>query len=502
MKKGKIVRAALAMGMAAVLTAVPVSAFAESADDVDLMAGLEEMSWEYDGAPVEGGVDVAFGNGLYQMAGEGQDLSWLKDVSTYGKLVPGEESVDGEASVELNGSRICQVLGSYEPASGMIYLSAPDYFDQAVAINPKTFVQNMTSGSNADGGAYSMLSQMVMQAVMKIAGDLQEFYRSIPQEEWQEELMSYLTPVMKHLVQETSQETMTVAGLSADVTVQTISLPSDKMSEVISSLLESASNDKIVEAFLQSDAVSGLCSFVSMVSGGTVSISGQQILDQMKAALDSASKADFSQIPGVVIKVMNNEDRSAAGYTVSFEMGGQISELYTVKAIQKGEEHAFEIIPSAAFLSMYGINASGAVDILGKGSTAGGKLNHETNVSLDDKSVLKFTITDLDLETLELTGNMIGKIHAEFGGMSLDVNYDTKDDGTRTIEYLVNGEVFYNASAWGRPTEDTTIDQIDKDNALQIESVDDLTGWIRTFHSEALTDAFRQAGVPMGSVAA
>ena len=506
MKKGRILRAAMAMGMAAVLTAVPVSAFAESADEPGIAAGLEEAAW-YDGSPMEVGFDVAFGDGFYKLGSEndGVDLTWLKSVSANGKMVTGEESLDGEVSVDLNDSRICQVLASYEPYSGMFYLSAPDFFEQAVAINPQAFVQKLMSGSGSQSGnegAASMFTQMLTQAFLEIAGQVQEFYASIPAETWQEEITNYLTPIMNNLVQESSQETMTVGGLSADVTVQTISLPSEKMQEVLSSLLTTVSNDKLIESFFQSDAVAKISSMVSMLSGGSINITGQQVLDLMRTAHDQAAKRDLSQLPGVVVKIMSNSDRSAAGYAVAIETGGQTNDLYTVKAIQKDEEHAFEIIPGPMLLSMYGVDASGALDILGKGSTAGGKLNHETIVSLDDKSVAKVTITDLDLEALMLTGSMIGQFHAEFGGMTLDLNYNVKDDGTRTIEYLVNGDVFYNASMWGRAAEDTMINLIDKESALKIESVDDLTGWIGSFQTETFMNALDKAGVPMKSIAA
>ena len=65
MQKRKLLRSAAAMGMAAALMAVPVSAFAESTDEQELMAGLEEKLGKLGDFAVECGVDVEFGDGLY-----------------------------------------------------------------------------------------------------------------------------------------------------------------------------------------------------------------------------------------------------------------------------------------------------------------------------------------------------------------------------------------------------------------------------------------------------
>lgn len=504
MQKRKLLRSAAAMGMAAALMAVPVCAFAESTDEQELVAGLEEKLVKLGDFAVECGVDVEFGDGLYDLAAQDDsaDLSWLKDVSGFAKAVHSGESADAEILGELNGTPICKVLVAYDNAADEFYLSIPDYFEQAIAINPQDFAKTMMSGGSGENGGMNMIMQIVTQTALELVGQMQEFFYSIPQEAWQEELSSYLTPVLSNLVQESGQETITVADLSADVQTQTLSIPSEKMGEVITSLLNSLSNDKVIEAFLQSDAVSGISSLVSMLTGGSVNVSGEALLGTLKSAVDGIAQSDFSGVPGIVIKIMTNEDQTAMGYSAALEMGGQTYDMYTVKAIMDGDKHAYEVTPGAMYLSMCGINVDGTVDLLGQGSTEGGMLNEEVNLYLDDKSIANLAIKDLDLVAMTTMGYTIGTLHMEFGGMTLDLEYDVTEDGARTIDYMVNDKLFYHAAAWGGAAKDANVDLIDKDSALRITSVDDLTNWLGTFNSENLKSALEQAGVPTEQLAA
>lgn len=503
MRKGKVLRSALAAGMAFALAAMPFGACAETVDETEFLADLQETVEEsveqsveqITGSASEGSIVIDFGKALYDLAAQGgTDLTWLESVSGYAKIIPSGSTMDAEIALGLNETDLAHLLVSVDE-TGTVYFSAPDYFEQAIALDPQEFAGNTLSGSTQDDSLSNEVAQMIAGAVVKIGSQLGEFFASLPADVWQQELISYVMPVMSNLTQETGTETLTIGELSAEVDTQTFAIPSEKMGEIISSTLTSISQDQVVESLLQSDAVSSICDLVSQVSGGQVSISGQDLLGQFQGTVGALAQSDFSGMPGIVVTVKKSADGNAAGFGFALEMGGQAYDLLTFGAILDGENHAFEITPGAVLLSMYGLDASNSIDVLGQGSTAGDKLNEEVDILVNGEALGKLTITDYDLAAVQ-ESRMIGTFRFEFGDQSAQIKYDTTEDGTTTIEYLYNDEIFYEAAVWGGVADDDEIEAIDYENALRITSTDDLTNWIGTFDSEAFAQKLVDAGVP------
>ena len=506
MKKMKRFRSVLAAGMAFALSAAPLSAFAETAGETEA-AAVQETLGDFAGAYTPSAsefiLQAEFGDALYSMAEEsGQDLSWLENVSEYCKIVPEEKTMDVEVISGLNDTTLCTLLVSHDWASGTVYISIPELSDQTVAINLQELIGSvMSGGSQGDNSQESMMVQMVMGAFMQIYGQFEEFFKSLPEDIWQQEIMNYLTPVMSRLQQNVEEGVLTVGELSADVQVQTISLPSEAMSDIITDMIDAVSKDQLIEKLLKSDAVSSIFSFISQTSGGQVQISGQDLLDQMRAALDNVSKGDFSSIPGIVLSVQSSEDGSAIGFSVSLEMGGEVYDLITFKAIADGTEHAFELTPGAVLLAMAGLNSISSADLFGMGSNADDKLNEVVELFVNDEAVASYTITDFDLEAIQY-GEMIGTFRCDVGDQSAELVYNVTDEGVRTVEYYFNDEVFYNVSCWAGEAYDDEIDKVDLKNVIKITSVEDAKAWIETIDMGALFQALAEAGVPLSETEA
>ena len=504
MRNRKLIHSVLAAGMAAALAAAPVSAMAETVDETELAAGLQEAVEntvdQLNDFAYEEKLNVVFGDGLYQTVSQnGGDASWLKSISESAKLVPGEGTLDVEFHAALNDTELGHVLVSYDPASSMIYFSAPEFFDQAVALNVQQFVQNIMSGSSSGSGDDALngqIMQLFSGFATEIVGQVQELIASLPAELWQMEAMNYLTPVLNNLQQETVEEELTVGDLSATVQKQVFAIPSDKMKDVISGILDSMANDQVVETVLQSDAVSSISSLVSMVTGGSVQISGQDLLNRYQSAVGSAASVDVSGIPGIVAGYSKSADGRAVGFSLAFETGGQNYDLLSFKAIQDGDRNAFSFKPEATLLSMAGIQGVKEFEAAGEGSTEGGMLNETVDILVNGEKAGTVTVKDFDL-IAAMEGATIGTLRMECGDMSIQITYNVEDDGTRTISYLINDEVFYDASAYVGPAEDTSIELIDKAGAVEIATVQDLLNWIGTFKAEELKNALTEAGIPM-----
>ena len=504
MRKGKLLRSVLAAGMAAALLAVPMGVSAETIDETEFLSGLEEAVEdsvdELAGSAYAMDYDIVFGDGLYNtVAQDGTDISWMQEISGYAKIVSDGNSGDAEMVVRLNDTQLCTLLVSVD-ADGTIYVSVPELFDQAIAINAQEFAQSVLNGSSG-GGFNQQIVQMIVGKGIEIAGQIGDYFASLPAEVWQQELSTYLTPVLTHLGQETGTETVTVGSLSADVNTQTYTIPSESMGEIVSGILDSLSKDQVIGSLLQSDAVSSICDLVSFATGGQVKVTGQELLDQFQGTVGALAQSDFSSIPGIAVTTKSSEDGNANGFSIALKMGEQAFDLLTAGAIADGEENAFEITPGAMLLSLLGMDAEGTVDILGTGSTSGYRLNEEVNVLVNGESVAVLTIKDFDLEAIE-RGDTIGTFRAEADGVSAQITYNVEEDGARTIEYLINDEVFYNAAVWAGPTQDTEITQIDKENALKVATVDDINNWIGTFNAETFVNLLTEAGVPAEQLAA
>ena len=155
--------------------------------------------------------------------------------------------------------------------------------------------------------------------INSLNGQIAGVIQSIPAQVWQEEVSDYLTPVMNCLVQESGEDTLKVGSLSAKVETVTYRIPPEKMGGLVSSLLNVLANDKVVETILESDAVSNILGFVSMITGQNAPSDGSAILKQYRSTLEEAAKTKISGIPGISLTLQKGTDKSAAGIAATME---------------------------------------------------------------------------------------------------------------------------------------------------------------------------------------
>jgi hypothetical protein len=263
------------------------------------------------------------------------------------------------------------------------------------------------------------------------------------------------------------------------------------MGDLISDLLTSLSEDAVITSLLESDAVANICGYVSMLSGGAISISGDELLEQFKGTVEELAETDYSGFPGVKVVVQSSEDRNAIGISYGFVAGDQTADILTAKAIRDGEKHCYEVTPGAVLLSAYNTGVKD-IDFIGEGSIVDSKLNEKDELKINGETAALLTVTDFDLGAAML-GVMSGTISFEGAGMNLEIVYGYEDDGTRTVKYSVNGETFYDAQAWIGQAQDDSIEQINRDNAVEIKTADDAMNWIKTFNSDRFMEILRNA---------
>ncbi len=518
MKKPKLIRSALAVGMAFTLASAPVSTMAQEVYETELSDDASELLEDTLEAASLDGLKAAaydldysaeFGDGLYNLySDQGLDLSWLKNADVSGKIVPTDTGADMTYTAALNGTELLHVLISADMKSGMLYLSIPELFKDPAAVDLQKIAKVLSSaasgeqqGSSSEDAMTNMIMEIVTGMVAEIATQAKDFITSIPLETWSSELMTYSAPIMNYLATSVDTATLTVGDLEAEVNVQTYSISSENMGSMISEYLTLLSQDQILEALLTSDFVDSALSLASMFGGVSSEITGESILAQVRSALENAANADFSDIPGVSVSIYQDNSGKSGGFSFDLEAGGEIMNLCALKVVTSGSENAIEFAPSPVFLSMCGIDPSNSLEIKAGGRIENDLLNERVDVFVNGSNACTITLENFDLNSMN-TGKPVGKITIEAAGMVLELTYGVKEDGTSTLEYLVNGEVFYNIEYYAGASEDTSIETIDKAAAVPITSLEELGEYLGTFSADTFMNLLTEAGVPLNGSSA
>jgi hypothetical protein len=522
MRKANMFRGALAAGMAFSLAAAPVG-FAqeteltgnvsrmeseflsglEGFDETEFAGGFSGSMDELNSSAIEGSIDLSFGDAFYELAAQnnnGMDLSWLESTYLSFVAVPEKDKLGCEVILLINDNAVCDARIFVDPAGKEICCSIPEFFDQPIVIHAEDLMKNMTGASAsteaADTSSNNALTQMLTGIAAQIGKQIGELAASLPAEVWQQDLMNVMMPVMSSLTQETGTDEITIGLLSAPVSTQTFAIPSDRMGSVISGVLSSLANSTVAEKVLTSDALSETLGVVSMLTGGKASLNGKDLLEAYRTTLEGAAKGDFSMLPGISVTIQTGTQQSAGGIVVEMENGKEKTNLLTCKAISDGYDNCFEIIPGAALLAMAKLDASAPVDIIGQGSTEDGLLNEYVELTVNEETVASLTISDLDLFAASY-GELSGTISLEAPGMKLDFVYGVDDYGVRTLDYMVNDELFYHLGYYVGPTEAGPIEAIDVSNAANGDTVEGLQKWLSSFKVREVMDILDAAGVPV-----
>ncbi len=522
MKKVNVFRSALAMGMAFTLAAAPMSAMAESVlDGQELAENMSETventledtmdeSANLASSAYEMFADISFGDAMYDVISEksGTDLSWLKYASAYVQTAPTDTGYDAEITLDVNETDVMHVVASLDLSAGMLYLSIPELFEQPAAIDLQTLMQAIVSGeeqveetaedSEENDATVDMLTQMLMNMLVPVIAEGQEFFASIPAETWQQEFVTYMMVFMSRIEANETTGTITVGELEADTKVQTYTISQENMAAMVSDLFTALANDQILESLLTSDFVGSGLDVVSMFTGAE-GISGEAILEELRNILNQAASADYSDLPGVSLSICNNDMNTAGGFSLDLISGTEQYNVASQYGIVTESENAFQFTASPMLLSMYGLDSSNPVDIKAVGTNADGLLNEEITVSVNDEVVVLITLEDIDIEAIKERGQLIGRVHITANGKDAEVVYGFEEDGTRTVEQLMNGESMYYSTYRSGNVESTEMDSIDHENAAVINSIDTLIDYIGTMNVDPFLNTLADAGVPLGS---
>ncbi len=518
MKKGKLYRSVLAMGMALSLTAAPMSAMAESVDETEIINelgdevgdALESTVGEsvntLTSSAYESTIDVIFGEGMYKLAAQdGTDASWLENATVYLQASPQESGTDLEFTVGVNDTEVFHVILSIDGQAGILYVSIPELFAQPAAINAKELMNSVMSGAQSSGSeesedasATSMIMEIVMGMASQLVADAQTFFASIPAETWQQEFYNYVMPLLGALEQSENTGTLTVGGMEADVKVQTLSISSESLAQIIPELLNMAAQDELLKSVCTSDFFNNALGIISMVSGGSVSLTGDDVYALISSTLEEAASYDYSGVPGFSVSIMSSDDNSAFGLEAYLVSGSENYNLYTLYAISNGSENAIQITPGQFMLPQYGLSSSDTASVVAHGTVENDILNEEIDVVVNDICTGIVTLEDFDMKALT-QGKMIGDVRIQLKDLNLLIKYGVEDDGTRTICYYVNDELFYDLAMWESAVDSTQIDPIDYENAIAVSSLEDLISYLETIDTQNLMNVLAEAGIPVNT---
>ncbi len=512
MRKANIFRSALAVSMAFTLAAAPMSVMAESMDESEMLDEVLDESFDdaldapLDNLTSEAYVSessITFGEGMYKLYGQsGSDLSWLKGADFYAKVVPAEDGADVDMTVGVNDTDLLHVGLSFEE-SGMLYVDIPELFEYPAAVDCQALAKNFsvvtgTDEETQDSEVSDVITEMIFAYLSSLAADAQELFASIPAETWQEEAANYVMPLLTSIEQSEDTGTMTVGELEAPVNIVTYSISSENMAQMIPTYLSTLSQDPVLETLLTSELMDNVLGMIALFSGSSEMPTGEEILTQIRSALDGLASADYSGMPGLSFSLLSNEDGSAVGYSLDMDSAGETSNLCAFYAISSGNENSFQFIPSQTLLALCGLDPSNAVVISGSGIVENNFLNEMVSVLVNDTSVCNINITDLDLAQAQ-EGRVVGTFTVDMEGMNISLTYGYREDGAQTIDYVINGELFYSVESYNGPTEDVSLEPMDYDNAVAVTNLSELLDYVQTADPQVLMDNLAAAGVPLDS---
>ncbi len=525
MKKGKRFQSVLAMGMAFSLAVMPMSAMAESVDETEFLtdAGAEvgdtiedvmnaSVSELSDGAYESASV-FTFGDGFYNLYNEsGVDFTWLENAYYSWKSVPADNRTDAELAAGLNDTDLVHVSLSADTQNGVLYVYIPELFEQPAAINFTELLMNALSSAEqteeSQEESYddtnSIIMQMIFGYISELAGEAQELIASIPAETWQQEIMNYMMPVMNSIEQSADTGSMTVGDLEAQVQIQTFSISSEKMGELLSTIMTTLSQDPVLETLLTSDFVTNVLGLSSLFTSEPVTVTGEEILGQIRSFLDQAAAQDFSGMPGVSLSLYSDGEGKAFGVSLDMDMSGEKYNLCSLYAIFDGQQNAIQFSPSQTFMAMCGLDSSNKVDVIANGTTENNLLNEEIDIIRNDTYAVIVTLEDIDLQALQ-ENKMIGTVGIEAEGVTASITYGVAEDGSQVLDYMFNGELFYNLVTYSGAAENTELEAIDYSSAAPITTVSELIDYVSTADLQNILDLLAEAGVPVsteGTVAA
>ncbi len=521
MKKAMMFRSALAMGMAFTLAATPMSVMAESVSETELLEDVEEAVEDtIDDAMEDYSIDdlaadsyvtegsVTFGDAMYNlMAESGVEVNWLQNMYYYVKIIPSDEGcMQSDVVLGLNDTDLLNVNLFMDLSNGQIDVNIPELFKQPATVSLPDLLNNLASFTgeaqgtedSGEGDVNNVIMQMIMGYAGELAADAQNVIASIPAETWQQEMVSYMMPIMNSIAQTQDTGKMTVGDMEADVQIQTYSISSENMGQLISTYLTTLSQDPVIETLLTSDFVTNALGLVAMFSGASEVPTGEEILAQFRNVLDTAAAQDFSGMPGLSLSLFQDEVGTAVGYSVDMDVQGEQYNLCAFYAINKGKKNAIQFSPSQTFMSMLGLDASNKLDIVAKGTTENNMLNEEVDIIVNDIYKGIITFKDVDLEAMQ-QGQVIGVVDIQVEDYDLVLTYDVTAVGSQTLEYTVNGEVFYYIDTYSGPDEDKVMAEVDFSNTVPVTNISELLDYVSTADIQNFMGLLEQAGVPTGS---
>ena len=419
---------------------------------------------------------------LLQSGFEDLELAWINDVV----LDMDVNAHDGKNAITM------QVNVGEEMLTDMVYIL--DAKEQKIyfalpSLNEKYLMLDMSQSAGTMG-----IANMDPLAMNKAVAEM------LPAEQVLEQLLNkYSNLIVKQLKDvEKSTQTLTVDGISQEVTVLKCTVDEKTAAVMAKDTLTEAKNDKELEKLINGFAEFSKEFYGMEDEADELYADFQEAIDE---ALEEIAEDELDSEEVLHLTSFVDDNHKIIGRVLEFD-GEQLLRYIT---LTDGEKFAVEVA------------LTDAMSFRGEGTKKGNVINGKYVITMQDADLLVLTVTDLDTASMKEKGCLNGKFLLEFAegawsamdaqdstmnviksmnlGLFIEVS-GNREKSEATIGVSSNGSNMVAIAMEGTMKETSEISMPAQDQVLDAQDYEAMEEWLGTLDLAKLEEAMENAGLP------
>lgn len=317
----------------------------------------------------------------------GEDLSWLKSISSSSSVTINGNQFSLDLSTSLNKNKLLSLVMAFDLDEGDLFLKIPELSSTYLGVDLETAM-----GISIDD---------VVDAWEDFRHEYTDVIEALPSQDRIEKLISKYIAVATACVDDVNKKsaTLKVEGVSQKCTALEVEVTPYLIVDMLEAILDEAKRDSELENLVV-DIVDAL--------GDVLGVDGDDVyknfLDELESLCDELNDSlrDVDDNDVLLLTLYVDNKGGIIGRTLEMEDDYSTVEIAMLMT-ESGGEFGYE-------LSMYVDNGWSAADIavLGSGKKSGDKISGEFVLSNNDEDILVVTTEDLDTKSLK-AGRLNGK---------------------------------------------------------------------------------------------
>jgi len=436
-----------------------------------------------------------------------EDFSWLQSLTVSGAAKAEEGSCDASGSLKLNGVEIVGSGVSYDKESSLLYLALPGLTDQTAVIDVKKILEEM---QNAEG----------MDELAGLTDQATDFMKLFEEESFQElitKLMNVLTEATPEA--QTASTTLSVEGLSREVTACTMTWDGATLASMTRQVLEILKDDAFMQELLNHEYIQTLVQLeeaeeddvvYEVSENGTESVPEteadtrtlyEKYQDALADALENGNFEEALADKAVTLQTALDAEGTLTGFSVDLTQEGQNENVLTAAWLKEDAALGFDFRLGTLLTEEMGLQNAG---IRGRATATDKVWKGSVDFFADDVTAYTIYIDELDLTEIE-NGTWSGSFRLPIDtgdssgfemALTLNMKVTRSDDALNsTGTVLLAGSPMVSFEANFTKTADG-LTAVSTDGAVELSDEDSAMNYLSGLDFNGLLTNLQSAGVP------